>query len=156
MNVYFEVEPGSVLYQDCFRWLADRKKVVDVFQQIRKKYGIQTTQFYLNSDRLHIEPTRADVTKLRDFLLSREEGKFKVKTPMNEEWREAVKALKVEKPQLFDYFKLYGLRWRERLFSVGDKLYGSIEADGKVELAAYCRTMKASEFYEILEGESGE
>ena len=58
---------------------------------------------------------------------------------MNEEWREAVKALKVEKPQLFDYFRLYGLRWRERLFSVGDKLYGSIEADGEVELAAHCQ-----------------
>lgn len=37
-----------------------------------------------------------------------------------------------------------------------EALYGSIEADGEVDLAAYCQKMKASEFYEILEEENGE
>ena len=57
------------------------------------------------------------------------------------------------RPQLFYYMKDLIGRWRERLFAVDGKLYGSIESESEeeIETPEWAEEMKASEFYKILE-----
>ena len=152
MNVYFEVAQDSCLYRDYFRWFQDREKVSEAFKQLREKYGIEATVFYLQGDRLRIDPTEKDRENLKPFLLKGPIiGEFRKGSPMSKEWREAVKSLELTKPQLFNYFRLTGQHWRELLFHDGERLYGKVESDGEVERPDYCRPIKASEYYAILE-----
>lgn len=152
MNVYFEVAQDSCLYRDYFRWFQDRKKVFEAFEQIREKFGIETTVAYLRSDRLRIEPTGKDREKFGPFFLKGPIiGEFRKNSPMSKEWREAVKGLELTEPQLFGYFRRLEHHWRELLFHDGERLYGKVESDGEVECPDYCRQIKASEYYAVLE-----
>ena len=54
---------------------------------------------------------------------------------------------------MFNYFRLLGYRWRERIFHVGEKLYISIESDRDIEVPKFATEIKASEFYRIIEAQ---
>lgn len=79
-------------------------------------------------------------------------GEFKKNTAISKMWVELVKDIAhFDKPKLVYYMRMNCYRWKERLFHIGDKLYGSIESDGEVSVPDFAVEMKASEFYKVIE-----
>ena len=152
MNKYFVVNEDSELYADYFAWKDDKSKISDAFKKVCDKFGIETTQFYLNQNRLHIHPTENDDLKFEKMMKKTGWGEFKVNSEPSKMWVALVKDIKhFRKPQLLFYFHSLGYSWRERLFDIDGKLYGSIESNMDIQMPDFVTEIKASEFYKIIE-----
>lgn len=153
-NVYFTVNEGSVLYRDYFESVEDGKNVLEAFNKVKEKYGIDANAFYRVKDKFHIVPKGDDINKFESMLKKSNYGQFKKNSPVAKDWCELVKDIKhMNKPELFFYFNLLGHRWKELLFHIGTTLYGHIESNSKVELPDFVTEIKASEFYKAIEEE---
>lgn len=152
MGKYFVVNEDSGLHADYFAWKGNHKKILDAIEKVREEFGIETKQFYLDQKRLHIHPSENDSKKFKDMMKKGGWGEFKKNSEPSKMWVELVKdILQFKKPQLFYYFDMLGHRWRERLFDIDGKLYGSIESDQEVKMPDFVTEIKASEFYKIIE-----
>lgn len=152
MEKFMEIHKGCSLYEDYFKWLVDREKMFDIFDEIKNKYGFEADSFYPSKYDFTIKPTDNDLEKFKGMFKKTEYGCFKKNTDISKEWRMAVSGLEhMERPRLIYYFRLLGHRWRERLFHIEEKLYCSIESNGDVETPEFATEMKASEFYKIIE-----
>lgn len=150
MDKYFEVKPDCALYKEYFDHEKAGEKIKAAFNQVREKFGIETTTFYLQKDRLRIEATDKDMEKFS--IKKGNSGEFRKNSAPSKMWVELVKDIAhFERPELMFYFPLIGHRWKERLFHIGEKLYCSIESDGEVSTPDFVVEMKASEFYKIIE-----
>lgn len=151
MEKYFEIKPDSSLYADYFAYMKDNEKVWKAVNEVREKFGIESDGFYHVKDAFWISPTENDVEKFRSMTKKNRPGEFKKNSDPSKMWVGLVKDIKhFEKPKLFYYFQLY-LRWKERLFSVGEKLYCSIDSEFEFPIPEFAIEMKASEFYRIVE-----
>lgn len=152
MDKYFEIKPDCALYKEYFAHEKAGEKIKAAFEQVREKFGIEATTFYLHKDRLRIEATDKDMEKFSGMMKKGNVGEFRKNSTPSKMWVELVKDIAhFERPELMFYFPLIGHRWKERLFHVGDKLYCSIESDGDVSVPEFAVEMKASEFYKIIE-----
>lgn len=154
MNKYFEVKPDTALYEDYFAYLGNRKKVMDAFDRVCEEFGIESKSFYLTNRTFRIVPTDADWEKFSGMMKKANDGEFKKTSAPYKLWMSLVKDITpFNRPQLFYYMKDLIGRWRERLFDVDGKLYGSIESEREeeIETPEWAEEMKASEFYKILE-----
>lgn len=133
-----------------------RIKLKDTFGEFKKKHGIETSRFYQWAAQLRIIPTENDIEKFRSQLKADNET-FKVKSAMNKEWVELCKANEVTTPEdpSWELMLLTGIsfgRFKWRLFTLNDKVYGSLEMDDSFELPKEdFEELKASEFYKIIE-----
>lgn len=133
-----------------------RIKINDAFKEFSEKHDIETNRYYQRTDLLRISPTENDIEKFRNQLKVDNET-FKVKSAMNKEWVELCKANGLTTPERpsWELMRLVGTslwRFRSRLFSLNDKVYGSLEIDGSFELPKEDFVeLKASEFYKIIE-----
>lgn len=152
MDKYFEIKPESALYKEYFAHEKAGEKIVAAFNQVREKFGIETTTFYLKKDRFHIVATDKDMEKFSGMMKKGNVGELRKNSTPSKMWVESVKDIAhFERPELMFYFPLIGHRWKERLFHIEDKLYCSIESDGEVSTPEFAVEMKASEFYKIIE-----
>ena len=152
MEKYMEIRKDCQLYKDYFEWVGNWDAIKSLFNGIKEKYGIETTEFYAIKNSFKIVPTENDNKKFGAILKKTSYGEFKKNTEISKEWVAGVNKIgRIEKPELFYYFDLLGHRWRERLFHIGEKLYCSIESDGDVSVPKFALEMKASEFYKIIE-----
>ena len=152
MGKYFVVNEDSVLYADYFAWKNNRSKISDAFKKVCDKFGIETTEFYLDQKRLHIHPLESDFEKFKDMMKKDSWGEFKKNSEPSKMWVELVKDIEhFGKPRLLLYFRSLGSRWKERLFDIDGKLYGSIESNQDVNMPDFVTEIKASEFYKIIE-----
>lgn len=152
MSKYFVVNEDSGLYADYFAWKNDRSKISDAFKKVCDKFGIETTEFYLDKNRLHINPTESDLSKFENIMKKGSCGEFKKNSEPSKMWIGLTKDIEhFRKPQLLFYFRSLGPRWRERLFDIDGKLYGSIESNQDVNMPDFVTEIKASEFYKIIE-----
>lgn len=152
MNKYMEIKKDSRLYNDYFIWLKEKPEVIAVFERLRAEYGIESEQFYLSKEYLKIIPTKQDEEKFREMLKKTSPGEFKKYSSISKKWREAVKDINhIHRPRLLWYFDILGYQWKERIFHVEDRLYCSIESEGKIVVPNFAKEMKASEFYQELE-----
>lgn len=154
MNKYFEVKPGSALYEDYFAYLGNRKEVMAAFDKVCEEFGIETKSFYLTNRTFRIVPTDADREKFSGMMKKTSDGEFKKMSAPYKMWISLTKDIApFTKPQLFYYMKDLIGRWRERLFDFDGKLYCSIESESEEEMETpeWADEMKASEFYKILE-----
>lgn len=133
-----------------------RIKLKDTFGKFKKKHGIETSRFYQCATLLRIIPTENDIEKFRSQLKADNET-FKVKSVMNKEWVEFCKANGVTTPDnpSWELMLLVGIslaKFKWRLFTLNDKVYGSLEMDDSFELPKEdFEELKASEFYKIIE-----
>lgn len=157
MDKYFEIKPDCALYKEYFAHERAGEKIKAAFNEVKEKFGIETSTFFLYKDRFRIAATDKDMEKFFSMMKKGNVGEFKKNTAVSKMWVELVKDIvHFEKPRLFYYFPALGHRWKERLFHVGDKLYCSIESDGEVSVPDFAVEMKASEFYKIIEDAESE
>lgn len=133
-----------------------RIKIKDTFGEFKKKHGIETSKFYQWTTQLRIIPTENDIEKFRNQLKADNET-FKVKSAMNKEWVELCEANGLTTPnnpswELAELISPKFYKFSSRIFSLGDKVYGSFEANSPFELPETDFVeLKASEFYKIIE-----
>ena len=138
-----------------------REKVDNAFKEFSKEIGIETSKYYQYTDRLIIVPTEKDFTTFSSFLKADRET-FKKNSAISKMWVKICKEKGLKTP-IKPTWELQGLigdyiyRFRSRLFSLGDKVYGSFEADVNFSLPnEHFIELKASEFYKIIEMQKGE
>lgn len=152
MNKYFEIKPCCALYQDYFAYKEDAPKVSEAFENVRKRFGIESESLHIAKDKFRIVPTEADSEKFAGMMKKTNFGEFKKNSEPSKMWCDLVKDIDhLQKPKLIFYFKLMGHRWKERLFAIGKKLYCSIESDGEVFVPDFAIEMKASDFFKMIE-----
>lgn len=133
-----------------------RIKINDAFKEFAKKHDIETTQYYQCTDQLRISPTSNDIEKFKEQLKV-DRKTFKMKSAMNKEWVELCKVNGLKTPykpawELAELISPKFYKFSSRIFSLGDKVYGSFEADSPFELPEeHFVELKASEFYKIIE-----
>lgn len=151
-----EIRKDCPLYKDYFAWKNDEPKVGELFKKIKKLYGIESNEVYINRNRFKIVPTQNDIKKFSSIMKKTSYGEFKKNSEVSKYWMNGIKSIKnIEKPQLFYYFNLLGNRWKEMIFNVGEKLYCSIKSDEEVITPDFAIEIKASEFYKIIEESEG-
>lgn len=154
MNRYLIIKPDCQLYEDYFAWQADLPKVNRAYGVIKKKFGIETNQYYTEKAFLHIIPTANDSAKFYDsFIRGREPGAFKARSVQSKMWREMTKDLHVECPQLINYCfsALFGRTWEEKIFHRGEMLYCAIESKDKVAVPDFAVEISEQDYKEIRE-----
>lgn len=157
MDKYFEIKPDSALYKEYFAHEKAGEKIKAAFNEVKEKFGIDTTVFFLHKDRFRIAATDKDMEKFSGMMKKDSAGEFKKNTAISKMWVELVKGIvHFEEPRLIYYFPSLGHHWKEQLFHIGDKLYCSIESDGEVSVPEFAVEMKASEFYKVIEDAESE
>lgn len=138
-----------------------RKKVDETFKAFKEEVGIETCQYYQHTDVLKIVPTETDLDKFSSMMKVDRET-FKKNSALNKEWVKLCKEkdLKTPRKPTWELHHLMGghiYRFRSRLFSYKDKVYGSFESDGDFTIPTeHFIELKASEFYKIVEECVGE
>lgn len=157
MDRYFEIKPDSALYKEYFAHENAGEKIKAAFNEVKEKFGIEATVFFLHKDRFRIAATDKDMEKFSSMMKKDSAGEFRKNTVISKMWVDLVKDIAhFERPKMIYYVPLIGHRWKERLFHVGDKLYCSIESDGEVSVPDFAVEMKASEFYKVIEDAESE
>lgn len=153
---YMTVAPDSALYHDFFAWTEDYEKIMDAYDRMQKKYGIETAKFYPYKDRFAIIPTAADKEKFKSFLL-KDGTSFKKGCEMSKVWANEVKEIKfMQKPHPGFYWSEFVGSASSRLFAVGDVLYCSMKTEYEFRNApSWANEIKASEFYKVMEEQEG-
>lgn len=152
MDKYFEIKPDCALYKEYFAHEKAKERILEAFNRVREKFGIETTVCSLHKDRLWIKATDKDMEKFSRMMKKDSVWEFKKNSAPSKMWVELVKDIAhFERPKMIYYVPLIGHRWKERLFHIGEKLYCSIESDGKVSVPEFAVEMKASEFYKVIE-----
>lgn len=153
MDKYFEIKPDCALYKEYFAHEKAGEKIKAAFEQVREKFGIETTVFYLKKDRFHIAATEKDMEKFSGMMKKGNVGEFRKNSAPSKMWVELVKDIAhFNKPKLIFYTRMNCFRWKERMFHIGEKLYCSItDSDGEISVPEFAVEMKASEFYKVIE-----
>lgn len=153
---YMTVSPDSALYRDYFEWVKDHEEILAVFGRMKEKYGIETSRFYPYKDRFAIIPTIADKEKFKLFFLKDGES-FRKSCEMSKVWVNEVKRVKfTRKPAPAFYWNEYVGSSTSRLFDIEGILYCSIKTEYEFrECPEWAETIKASEFYKVIEGLEG-
>lgn len=47
MDKYFEIKPGSALYKEYFAHEKAGEKIIEAFNKVREKFGIETDKFIM-------------------------------------------------------------------------------------------------------------
>ena len=153
---YMTVSPDCALYRDFFAWVEDCKKIIDVYERMQKKYGIETNNFYPYKDRFAIIPTAADKEKFKSFFL-KDGTSFRKGCEMSKVWASEVKDIKfMRKPHPGFYWSEFVGSASSRLFAVGNILYCSMKTEYEFRYApTWGNEIKASEFYKVMEEQEG-
>ena len=158
MEKYFEVKQNSNFYKKYFDYKNMSDKMNELFKQFAKEHGIETKEYYQNTDRLSIVPTREDRIKFKGMFVQNSNTNFKKTAPICKSWINLCKEnglVSPSKPSLLwnSPCKLGSYSISSRLFNIGERVYGSIDnkCDTDIELTDDFIEMKASEFWKIVE-----
>lgn len=158
MEKYFEVKQNSDFYNKYFDFRDMSNKVNELFKQFALDNGIETKEYYQNTDRLVIVPTQADRIKFKGMFVANSDTDFKKTAPMCKSWVSLCKENGLKSPRKPSLAwdsncKLGSYSTSSRLFHIGEKIYGSIDnkCDADIELTDEFIEMKASEFWKIIE-----
>lgn len=158
MEKYFEIKKNSDLYRDYFHYLDVSQMNRDFYKSFSAKHGIEASTFAMCIDCLWIDATDADVEKFGNALTNKDKyggRRFKKNSTIGKEYAKLVNGVELaSKPIYWDYGVRFYSQFKTRMFDIGDKLYGSMEADTpNLELIPSMIEMKASEFFKIIEEE---
>lgn len=155
MESYFIVK-NETLIEKVKEYESMRKKINNAFIEFAKEYEIETNEYYMLSDVLKIVPTAKDRMRFKEQLKT--DGKtFKKYSSMNKVWTDICKEKNIKQPykptwELAELIDNGIYRFKSRLFSLGETVYGSFEADICFNLPQeHFTELKASEFYKTIE-----
>lgn len=158
MEKYFEVKQNSDFYKKYFDYIDMSNKVNELFKQFAEDNGIETKEYYQDTERLVIVPTQEDRIKFKGMFIQNSDTDFKKTAPICKSWVNLCKENGLKSPRkpnlLWDSScKLGSYRNSSRLFHIGEKVYGSIDnkCNADIELTDDFVEMKASEFWKIVE-----
>lgn len=131
MEKYFEVKKDSSFYKQYFDFKDMSNKVDELFKKFAKDNGIETKEYYQNTYRLAIVPTRTDRIKFKGMFMTNSDTDFKKTTPICKNWVKLCKEYNLKTPRkpclAWDTnCKLGSYSISSRLFHIGEKVYGSI------------------------------
>lgn len=156
MERYFIVTEKSSLHKEWFDYLENRKAVNDLVKQFVENNGIESQEYYVDSESIYIVPTEKDEEAFGNKLgAAVNEGlrKFKASSKVGKAWVQALKDANLNvmhKPRVIWYFKSLGGRFRSRIFDQNGILYCSLEPCAD-ETPKGFEEIKASEFFKIIE-----
>ena len=158
MEKYFEVKQNCDFYKQYFNYRDMSDKVNELFKQFAKDNGIETKEYYQNTERLAIVPTQGDRVKFKGMFVANSDTDFKKTAPICKSWVSLCKEHGLKSP------RKPSLAWdtscnlgsysiSSRLFHIGEKVYGSInnKCNADIELTDDFIETKASEFWKIVE-----
>lgn len=158
MEKFFRVKENSNFYNLYFDYIFMSDKVNEIFKQFAMNNGIESTRYYQNTSRLCVVLTENDKKKFGDMLVANSTTNFKKTSSLCKKWVELCKKHGLESPRkpsvMWDSdSKLNSCHQSQRLFHIGEKLYGSVDnnSDSEIVLSDCFVEMKASEFYKIIE-----
>ena len=158
MEKYFEVKKDSDFYKKYFDFIDMSSKVNELFKQFAKDNGIETSEYYQNTERLVIVPTQGDRIKFKGMFVQNSYTDFKKTAPICKSWVNLCKenGLKTPRKPSLTWDTLCNLgsySTSSRLFNIGEKVYGSIDnkCNADIKLTDEFVEMKASEFWKIVE-----
>lgn len=160
MEKYFMVT-NEPLIEQLKEYEIMRKKVDEAFKEFREEVGIETSMYYQSTDVLKLVPTEKDLDNFSSMMKVDRET-FKKNSALNKEWVKICKEKELKTPRkpVWELHHLIGghiYRFRSRLFSFNNKVYGSFESDGDFTIPTeHFIELKASEFYKIVEECVGE
>ena len=147
---YMTVMPDSQLHKDYFQWEKDSTAAYEIFERMRKKFGIESKQCYARKDTLAIVPTKGDLVKFQKMML-KDKKTFRKNCEISKTWASEVKDLLLHKPSPIFYCKSGAGRTSTRLFNIENVLYCMMCTEEDVEFPAFGCEIKGSEFYSKLE-----
>ncbi len=155
MEKFFTIKPDSQLYTDYFQYLEDLQSNASIFDDFASKHEIGSHKFIPYKKYLVILPTERDKDKFaQDFTQQYFDNggrQFKVRSEIGKDWISVMNDIKpARKPGYFYLISLVG-HFSERLFHIGDTLYGSLRADSEFNLHSCMEEIKASVFYKLIE-----
>ena len=155
MERYFIVK-NETLIKKVKEYESMRKKIDETFMDFSKEFGIETKEYYVTSNVLKIVPTAKDRTRFNEQLKIDGET-FKKYSTKNKAWVGICKEKNIKTPykpiwELAELINNEIHRFKSRLFSLGETVYGSFESDVCFNLPQdYFTELKTSEFYKIIE-----
>ena len=157
MVKYFIVKNESLINK-LKEYESMRDRIDNAFKKFKKEYGIKTNKYYQYTEQLRIISTEDDVNKFRNELKV-DCQTFKKNSYINKNWIKLCKENGLETPykpvwELADLIdkNSYRFKFKSRLFSLGDEVYGTFEQDRNFNLSEeHFVELKASEFYKIIE-----
>ena len=158
MERYFEVKQNSDFYNKYFDYIDMSDKVNELFKQFSKDNGIETKEYYQNTERLVIVPTQEDRIKFKGMFVQNSDTDFTKTALICKSWVNLCKENGLKSPRkpslLWDsQCKLGSYSTSSRLFHIGENVYGSLDnkCNADIELTDDFVEMKASEFWKIVE-----
>ena len=86
MEKYFEVKQNSDFYKKYFDFRDISNKVNELFKQFAMDNGIETKEYYQNTERLVIVPTQGDRIKFEGMFVANSDTDFKKTAPICKSW----------------------------------------------------------------------
>lgn len=155
MEKFFIIGKDSQLYNLYFEYIKDLETNRKIYDDFCKQYGIEAGSYIPGKDYLVIIPSEKDKDRfMNDFTQEYWDGggrQFKKRSQIGKAWTGVMSDIKApRKPGYFYIINLVG-RYSERIFHIGDILYGSLKAECTYQLHECMKEIKASEFYKIIE-----
>jgi hypothetical protein len=152
---FFTIKKDSEFYNTYFQYLGDLKINREVFDRFCKEIDIESGSYLPSKDWLIIVPSEKDKDKfVNQFTQEYFDGggrQFKKRSVIGQEWTRAMRDVKAaRRPGYFRWVDLVG-RYTERIFHIGEIIYGSLNAECTFHLHDCMEEIKASEFYRIIE-----
>lgn len=159
MRKFFILTDECEYKKDYLNYMENAKIVNELVKEFFRDKGVETKEYYIDSNQLYIIPTEKDEDKFDKYLNKPiEQGlrAFKKNSKMNKDFMQFFKDRNVEilkNPILIMYLSFTG-KVRTTTFLKGDTMYAEIEAEkafnsdvkGFIEI-------KASEYYLAVEDE---
>lgn len=155
MEKYFIVKNANL--QRLVREWEDMSAKIDIaFREFTAENGLEAKKYYPYTDCLMLIPTENDMHRFGNQIKT-DRRTFKKNSELGKKWVELCRKRQLrymQKPifELQDLVINTSCKFKTRLFSIGDTVYGSFSTDREFELSEKdFKELKASEFYKITE-----
>ena len=165
MEVYFfKVSKESSFAKDVEQYFLTKRHVRQSFEKVKEEFGLESTEYYLNTGRLLFSPTKADKAKLTTDILA-DGHTTRAVSKINKRWLELMNEMenKISMcPDFRFYFNnipgemLMSRRTMNDSFIFGEDWYLSVNMpkefkENEVSKLTWLEEISGAEFYTLKE-----
>jgi len=157
MERFFRINEKSSHLEECVNWLSNRERAIEIYNEFREKFGIESHEFAPSQKTMYIVPTVTDNEKF-DNLLKKQCGnglrEFKKKSEQSKWWVDKLKENGVGscvKPYVPFWFSGGLGKSTTSLFPIDGVWYVSYKNEFDYGVPEGFEELKASEFYKLCE-----
>lgn len=166
MEVYFfKVNKDSSFTKDVEQYWLTKRHIRQSFEKVTEEFGLESTEYYLDTDRLLFKPTQADKAKLTTDILA-DGYTTRAVSKINKRWLELMNEMenKISRcPDFRFYFHktpsemLMSSRTMNDSFRLGSDWYLNVNMpkefkENEVSKLAWLEEISGAEFYTLKEG----